>query len=316
MTFQQLQILTACASTKSFLTAAQRLFLSTSSISKSISALEKEVGFEIFVRSPNGIQLTEKGGTLVRHARVLMQEYNHITSLLTEDNSVEFSCACPPLPYCSESFATLCNRYQKENAMNFILFEGSFDQCLDRVSYRNASVAIVIVPKTNHLYCTEEMNRRGLSYGWMKKMPYYIKMRKGHPLEEIYKKTRVLTPEMLQDYPMIDYRCTPDDYLQQLQTNLENNYSSKKMIHVNQMERKIHCMRNTDAFTLGLGLSANLSVEEDLFCVQQGNNYANIYYVYDKRIGLNSITQEFLDLLQMELDSGDEVETTLSCQEE
>jgi len=308
MTFQQLQILTACAATKSFSTAAQRLFLSVSTVSKSISTLEAEIGYEIFVRSPNGIQLTEKGAALVRHARVLMQEYNNILNLYVEDDTVEFSCACPPLPFCSDSFAELCNRYQNEKAMNFVLFEGTFDQCLDRISNRCASVAIVIVPKTNHLYCLEEMNKRGLSYMCMKTLPYYVKMRKGHPIKAEYERTHVLTPEMMADYPMIDYRCTPDDYLQQLQTNHENNFYSKKMIHVNQMERKIHCIRNTDAFTVGLGLSANLAVEKDLFCVRQENNYANIYCVYDKRIGLSHISQEFLDLLQEELDNVQENE--------
>lgn len=308
MTLQQLQILTVCASTKSFSMAAQRLFLSTSSVSKSINALENEIGYEIFARSPNGIQLTEKGMELVRHARVLINEYNDILSLSDRENAVEFSCACPPLPFCSDSFAVLCNRYQNEKTMNFLLFEGSFDQCLDRVSYHNTSIAIVIVPKTNHLYCTEEMNRRGLSYAWMKTLPYYIKMRKDHPLAEVYKETHVLTPEMLEQYPMIDYRCNPDDHLQQLQTNLENHFYSKKAIHINQMERKIHCLRHTNAFSLGLGLSANLSVEKDLFCIPQENNYANIYYVYNKRIGLNPLAQEFLTLLQAELDSAQEQE--------
>lgn len=105
---------------------------------------------------------------------------------------------------------------------------------------------------------------------------------------------------------MIDYRCNPDDHLQQLQTNLENHFYSKKAIHINQMERKIHCLRHTNAFSLGLGLSANLSVEKDLFCIPQENNYANIYYVYNKRIGLNPLAQEFLTLLQAELDSAQE----------
>lgn len=196
--------------------------------------------------------------------------------------------------------------------MNFMLFEGSFDQCLDRVSYRNASVAIVIVPKTNRLYCMEEINKRGLGYKWMKRFPYYIKMRKGHPLEAVYNETHVLTPEMLENYPMIDYRCTPDDYLQQLQTNHDINYHSKKRIHVNQMERKIHCMRNTDAFTLGLGLSANMAVEKDLFCVRQDNNYADIYYVYDNRLGLSNISMEFIELLQRELDSAEEIEDEIA----
>lgn len=90
MTFQQLQILTACASTKSFSVAAQRLFLSTSSISKGVNSLEKELGFEIFVRSPNGIQLTEKGSELVKYARVLMQEYNNIVSLYSGDTILSF----------------------------------------------------------------------------------------------------------------------------------------------------------------------------------------------------------------------------------
>ena len=55
MTFQQLQYLLEVSRTGSISGAAKNLFLAQSSVSASISNLEEELGFPIFIRSKKGV---------------------------------------------------------------------------------------------------------------------------------------------------------------------------------------------------------------------------------------------------------------------
>ncbi len=50
-----------CADCRSFTAAAKKIHYSPSTVSKHISKLEDELGFALFLRTPKGLVLTEKG---------------------------------------------------------------------------------------------------------------------------------------------------------------------------------------------------------------------------------------------------------------
>lgn len=62
------------ADTQSISKAAQQLHLSQPAVSKQIKELEKELNAELFLRSSNGVQLTEAGQTLIPWARKLVRD--------------------------------------------------------------------------------------------------------------------------------------------------------------------------------------------------------------------------------------------------
>jgi LysR family transcriptional activator of glutamate synthase operon len=68
----------------SFSAAADHLYISQSSISKQIMALEKELGIELFDRSKRNIALTEAGATFRKHAQRLNDEYKVMLANLKE----------------------------------------------------------------------------------------------------------------------------------------------------------------------------------------------------------------------------------------
>lgn len=72
MTILQLQYAVECARRQSINQAAQALFVSTSNMSKAILALEGELGFPIFTRTPGGIRPTPKGEVFLQHARTVL----------------------------------------------------------------------------------------------------------------------------------------------------------------------------------------------------------------------------------------------------
>lgn len=56
--------------------AARELYMSPSTLSQHLTALEKEVGFELFVRLNNGLGLTPQGEAALEHAQKILFEYN------------------------------------------------------------------------------------------------------------------------------------------------------------------------------------------------------------------------------------------------
>lgn len=78
MTQSQINYFLAVASDGSITRAANRLFVSQPAISKSISALEKELGFALFSRQDNSITLTYAGNQLYEFFTRTKDEYRRL----------------------------------------------------------------------------------------------------------------------------------------------------------------------------------------------------------------------------------------------
>ncbi|MGX9934547.1 LysR family transcriptional regulator [Advenella kashmirensis] len=74
MNFKQLNHIVVLSETLNFSKAAERVFLSQSALSKSIQAIEQQIGIAIFDRSKNTVLVTPAGKFVVDHARHLLAE--------------------------------------------------------------------------------------------------------------------------------------------------------------------------------------------------------------------------------------------------
>ncbi len=76
MQLQQLEYIIKIAECGSITKAAEQLFISQPSLTKSISHLEKEYGIQIFMRKPRGIELTDDGKDFVHYAKGVLTASN------------------------------------------------------------------------------------------------------------------------------------------------------------------------------------------------------------------------------------------------
>jgi len=72
MDLEQLRIFAALAETGSFSAAGKRLYKSHSSVSRTVSALERELGVALAVRDRNSFALTPAGRTLYEQGKDLL----------------------------------------------------------------------------------------------------------------------------------------------------------------------------------------------------------------------------------------------------
>ncbi len=82
--YNALWLFTSVAHHVSFTAAGDELNLTKGAISYQIKQLEQELGFEVFVRHPSGIVLTEKGKTLWHTAQLAFQDIEQQIAYLRE----------------------------------------------------------------------------------------------------------------------------------------------------------------------------------------------------------------------------------------
>ena len=86
VTFRQIGIFLSVASLGSFSKAADSLFLSQSTVSRSIQNLENAVGFPLFLRTEQGVSLTDKGKIIYRELNSMVSRLQDIVQLT--DNGI------------------------------------------------------------------------------------------------------------------------------------------------------------------------------------------------------------------------------------
>ena len=82
MELGQLRIFVAAAESSSFTAAAKKLYVSHSTISRGIAALEEELGVALFERDNRVFGLTEAGEKLLPLAKEMLQKEEEIRAIL------------------------------------------------------------------------------------------------------------------------------------------------------------------------------------------------------------------------------------------
>lgn len=81
MRLEQLHYVIAIAKNKSITRASKKLYISQPSLSSAVNNLEKELGFKIFNRTPDGVEVTYLGEIVIEKAEKILNEIEAIQSL-------------------------------------------------------------------------------------------------------------------------------------------------------------------------------------------------------------------------------------------
>lgn len=89
MTIQQLLYVLEIASRGSVSQAAQKLYLSQSALSQQLRRLEEELGYPLFARTANGLQLTAEGSRFCEQARPVAEKWYEFCKAVQKQPSAE-----------------------------------------------------------------------------------------------------------------------------------------------------------------------------------------------------------------------------------
>ncbi|MBF1017222.1 MAG: LysR family transcriptional regulator, partial [Lachnospiraceae bacterium] len=91
MNLKQIEAFVKVANNRSFSQTAKELYLTQPTISAHISALEEELGVQLFVRTTKGVRVTEEGKKLYLYARQMTELEENIKTLFQKRGEDEAS---------------------------------------------------------------------------------------------------------------------------------------------------------------------------------------------------------------------------------
>ena len=202
MTFQQLTYLLEVCRVGSITRAAENLYVTQSSMSSAIGALESELGFPLFSRNRNGVAITEQGERVVAEAAKILESYRNMTSSDTRGQNLYRISATSYAPF-DRAFSRLIQEQGHKGIFSQQVFSSM--EAARRLANYTLDVAVLLA-HSNTISAVENVFReREMQVEKLGHVPLMIHIGPGHRL---YDAPEVLPENMDQD-TLADYPHTP-----------------------------------------------------------------------------------------------------------
>ena len=202
MTLQQLKYIIQTVQYGSISTAAQKLFITQPSLSKSISELEKEMGITIFYRSNRGVCLSEDGTKFLSYARQVVEQAELLEHRYKNGAPVRrvFAVSAQHYAFVVNAFVALVKEYEKEK-YEFSLRELRTNDIIEDVRTFRSEVGILFLSNFNREVILKLLQNSNIQFNSLFTAKPHIFVSRKNPLAKLEK----VTLENLKDYPRLTY---------------------------------------------------------------------------------------------------------------
>lgn len=146
MTLLSYEIFQSIIDNGSFAKAASALHLTPSAVSHSISGMEEEIGFPLFIRSKNGVQLTSAGEEISPYIQKIVSSNNSLSQAIAQmqglqTGTVRVGCTNT---VCLTWIPHILRTFQEEYPqIDVEIFQGSYDDVILWIKNGNIDLGIV-----------------------------------------------------------------------------------------------------------------------------------------------------------------------------
>ena len=166
MTLQQLKYLIEVARYGSFNSAAQKLYVSQSTLSMAIKDLENELGIQVFIRSNRGLTLTNDGTELLGYARQMIEQAdllkNRYASRKTSHHN-RLSISTQHYAFTVQAFLELVNEFQGDQ-YDFTLRETRTGEIIEDVREFRSELGLIYLDDFNERVLVRALEEANLSF--------------------------------------------------------------------------------------------------------------------------------------------------------
>lgn len=230
--------------------AAEQLYISQPSLSRSIQALELEMGKELFVRGNRGVTLTSAGRTLYFYARSILSQFQVLEQLKNTDEEVLYSnlmVSVAMLMLGDNLFFQFYKR-MKSSETEINLIETTIEETLKNLTNLVSEIGVVALNSHQLPMFKKIIDAKDIDMEIISKGPAYIHL-KGNNLDT--QRESINVNELL---PYTHLRL-PSDFFWNLNLSIDIDNvqiaSFEKTIIVNNCRVLKHMLCNVDAFLIG-----------------------------------------------------------------
>ncbi len=143
---RQIEYFVACVQTGSFSKAAEALFTTQSSVSKTVKAMEEETGTTLFERLPKGIRMTQEAERMYPFACQILDNLQKIQSSGRIPEAKTLSISCNPSSWFADTFVKFYEKKQDEG-LHYQIHSADCREIVERVRERMDDLGFVYVMK-------------------------------------------------------------------------------------------------------------------------------------------------------------------------
>lgn len=249
MTLTQLKYAISVADQGSMNEAAKQLYISQPSLSGSIRELEKEIGFDIFLRSNRGIVITPEGEEFLGYARQVTEQYRLLANRYIEKEAKKkFSVSMQHYSFAVKAFVETVKRAGMEN-YEFAVHETKTYEIIENVRTFKSELGVLYMNDFNEHVLQKILRENQLKFTELFTCDTYVYLRSGHPLAN----HTIISMEELEPYPCLAFDQGKNNSFY-LSEEMKSTYDYKRIIKANDRATMLNLMNGLDAYTLCSGI--------------------------------------------------------------
>lgn len=230
--------------------AAEKLYISQPNLSRSIHALEEEMGKELVIRSNRGVSLTPTGRLLYYYARSILSQYQVLERLKNLDNEVIHSKLSVSVDsvFLKDDLILSFYKHVRSADTEIHFIETTAEEVLDNVSHSKSEIGITVLNDYQLTIFQKMAEVKEVSVQVLGSGPLYLHVNEKHPLAS----KDIIDASELCTYP---YLHLPYDFFSNLNLSLTIGNtplsSFQKTITMSNYHAMINMINHTDAFMFG-----------------------------------------------------------------
>ncbi|GFI62032.1 HTH-type transcriptional regulator GltC [Clostridiales bacterium] len=299
MTFLQLNYIMEIYNCGSINKAAQKLFLSQSSLSSSIRELEQELNIKIFKRSNKGIELTEDGMEFITQIKPIVEQQKLVENYYINRSNDDFdslNVASQRYPFCAKAFVKLISM-KDVSRFRYRYTEAEMDRVIESVSERKSEIGVIFLSDITEKFIYRGLASKDLEFHELMRIKPHAFINVNHPLAG---KEKIKVSELL-DFPYVTFDKKNNESLNYSEEAIIPDMEKfKKIIYVNDRASCYNMLINTNAVTTGSGIIPEGYGDERLITIpiDDATDMMRLGWIKIKEIALSQTAEEYIRILE------------------
>lgn len=251
MNLTKLKYIVEIADSGSITNAAKKLFVSQPYLSKVVADFEKQFNKQIFIRTVNGLKLSDDGHKVYLLAQSIIQQMELLDQLgsesLIEEKDTQLSFSVGNLILKDHLLLNYLQvSHVSRNDVDF--YETTISGCIDHVENDISEFAVIVVDEYQKSLLMNIASRKGLEYIELDEGYPYFHLHRDHPLAHQEK----ISIDSLKQYPIVRFKNDDFTALSNEKFKQENSkVRFSKTIVVNHYHLYLSIVKNNGAFMIG-----------------------------------------------------------------
>ena len=289
MTIQQCKYVVEISKVGSFNEASKNLFVAQSSLSSSIKTLEKELGIEIFIRTRNGVCLTEAGAEFLRYAEQMIEHSNFIECRYNDNKSIKrLNIVTQHYDFIADIFCELIRETESEN-FHFSIREIKTYDIIKELESSSSDIGVIAIKNTDLDLMNRFLSSKNLEFVSLLKVMPHVFIRNDHPLC----KSKKIVKDELERYPYVSYEQGSHSATF-FTEEISNKSQAKKHVEISDRATLMNVLLTTNCYTIGTGIMPSALNDGKIIAIPYvTEKFYYLGYIINKAIKKTEIAQAF-----------------------